>query len=259
MIIKLLKHLIQIVAFQISQFFVCMWINKLYMQALLVCYRIIVFWLIINSADFRSILILKLADIKVSYDDLSSEIQKIWQITTRMNFMIVAQFYHQICTNIFNAFLAVSTNQFSIFNQISNYFDMIKINKKNMLHFYFLIWFADNFEFCNLQFQLQNDAVFVIKMIYYLKSVIKCYVDLTVENLENLKNQLQFSFIKKSETDSIFVHELNCDSNIVAFKWQMHNKNHTCICFKYIKKKSWEYRFFFFINSLQKIMWTLMK
>ena len=76
--IKLLKHLIQIIAFQISQFFAHMWINKSYMQALLVCYKMTAFWLIINSADFKSILMLKLADIEVSYDNLSSKIQKIW-------------------------------------------------------------------------------------------------------------------------------------------------------------------------------------
>ena len=74
-------------------------------------------------------------------------------------------------------------------------------------------------------------------MIYYFKFVIKCSVDLIIENLENLKNQLQSLFIRKSEIDSIFVHELNCNSNAVAFKQQMHNKNHTHICFKYIKKK----------------------
>ena len=139
----------------------------------------------------------------------------------------------------------MSINQFDIFDQVLNYFDMMKINKKDMLHLHFLIWFVNNLEFCNLQSQLQNDAVFVTRMIHYLKSVIKCSVDLIIENLENLKSQLQFSSVKKSKTNSIFVHELNCNSNAVAFKQQMHNKNHTHICFKYIKKKSWKYKFFF--------------
>ena len=150
--IKLLKCLIQIVVFQISQFFACMWINKSYMQALLVCYEMTVFWLIINSIDFKSILILKLADIEISCDNLFSKMQKIWQITARMNFVIITQFFHQICTDIFNVFLIVSINQSGIFDQISNYFDVIKINKKNMLHFHFLIWFTNNLEFCNLWF-----------------------------------------------------------------------------------------------------------
>ena len=56
-----------------------------------------------------------------------------------MNFMIVAQFFYQICIDIFNVFLAVSTNQLNIFDQVLNYFDVIKINRKDMLHLHFLI------------------------------------------------------------------------------------------------------------------------
>ena len=88
--IKLLKCLIQTVASQVSQFFARMQTNRSYMQALLVCYEMIVFWLIINSADLRSILMLKLADIEVSCDNLFSKTQKIWQITAKMNSVIVA-------------------------------------------------------------------------------------------------------------------------------------------------------------------------
>ena len=101
---------------------------------------------------------------------------------------------------------------------------------------------------------MQNDVVFIIKIIYYLKSVIKCFVDLTVKNVKNLKNQFQFLFIKKSEIDNVFMHELNCDSNAVAFKQQIHNKNHTCIYFKYIKKNLKNVDFFFLTNLLQKVM-----
>ena len=229
------------------------------MQALLVCYKMTAFWLIINSADFRSILMLKLTDIEISCDNLFLKMQKIQQITVRMNFVIVTQFFHQICISIFNVFLAVSTNQFDIFDQVSNYFDVVKTNKRGMLHLYFLIWLASNLEFCNLQSQLQNDAVFVIKIIHYLKSVIRCSIDLIIENLENLKNWLQFSFVRKSEIDNIFVHELNCDNNTVVFKQQIYSKNHTHIYFKYIKKSLKSVDFFSFTNSLQKIMWTFMK
>ena len=204
--IKLLKCLIQIIVFQISQFFVCMQINKSYMQVLFICYKMTAFWLIINLADLTSVLMLKLTDVEVSCDDLFSKTQKIWQITVRMNFVIIIQFFHQICTDIFKVFIITNINQTDIFDQVSNYFDMIKINKRNMLHFHFLIWLADNLEFHNLQAWLQNDAIYAARMIQYLKSIIKCFVDLTVENLENLKNQFQFSSVRESVTDSIFVH-----------------------------------------------------
>ena len=83
-------------------------------------------------------------------------------------------------------------------------------------------------------------------MIHYFKFIIKYFVDLIIENLENLKSQFQSLSVKKSETDNVFEHELNYNSNAVAFKQQMHSKNHTYICFKYIKKKFQKCKFFFF-------------
>ena len=152
--------------------------------------------------------------------------------------MAVAQFFHQICTGVFNVLLAAGTNQPGIFGQVSNYFGVVETNGRGMLHLHSLVWLAGNLEFCNLRSRLQSDAVFAARMIHYLKSVIKCSVDLAVENLENLRSQLQPPSARKPETDSAFVHQLNCDSNAVASKQQMHSKNHTRTCFKYAKKGS---------------------
>src|SRR5947208_9957864 len=82
-------------------------------------------------------------------------------------------------------------------------------------------------------------------MIHYLKSVIKCFINLAVENLENLRTRLQSFFTKNSESNSIFILQLHCDSNAVAFKWQMHSKNHSHTCFKNVKSESQECRFLF--------------
>src|SRR5947207_10235756 len=82
-------------------------------------------------------------------------------------------------------------------------------------------------------------------MIHYLKSVIKCSVNLVIENLENLRTQLQPPFTKNPESNSIFILQLHCDSNAVAFKQQMHSKNHSHTCFKNVKNESQECRFLF--------------
>ena len=158
------------------------------MQALLVCLRITAFWLIINLANLRSILILKLANIEVSCDNLFLKMQKIQQVIVKINSIAIAQFFHQICTSIFNVLLATNKNQSGIFNQVSNYFDIVKINKRDILYLYFLIWLIDNLEFHNLQFWLQSNAVFITRIIYYLKFIIKYFINLVVENLENLRS-----------------------------------------------------------------------
>ena len=243
--IKLLERLIQTVASQVPQSFARMRTNRSYMQALLVCLGMAAFWLTINPADLRSVLVLKLAGVEVSCDDLSSEAQKIRQVTARMNPVAVAQFFHQICTGVFNVLLAAGTNQPGIFGQVSNYFGVVETNGRGMLHLHSLVWLAGNLEFRNLRSRLQSDAVFAAKMIHYLKSVIKCSVDLAVENLENLRSRLQPPSAREPETDSAFVHRLNSDSNAVASKRQMHSKNHTRTCFKYAKKGPQECRFLF--------------
>ena len=167
LIIKLLKYLIQIVAFQISQFFVCMWINKSYMQVLLVYYRMTVFWLIINSVDFRSVLMLKLADIEVSYNNLFLKMQKIWQITVKMNSVIITQFFHQICIDIFKIFIIADINQIDIFDQISNYFDVIKINKK--IYFIFISW-SDLWAILNFTIYEHNCKVMLYTLLKWFSS-----------------------------------------------------------------------------------------
>ena len=130
-------------------------------------------------------------------------------------------------------------------SQISNYFDVMKINKREMLHLHCLVWLADNLKFHNLWDWLQNDLIFSDNMIHYLESVVKCFVNLAVENLEILRIWLQSFLTKDSESDSIFIYYLHYNSNVIAFKCQMHNKNHSHICFKKVKLKFQECRFLF--------------
>ena len=104
-----------------------------------------------------------------------------------MNSVAVAQFFHQICTGVFGALLAAGINQAGIFGQVSNYFGIMETNGRGMLHLHCLVWLAGNLEFHNLREQLQSNPIFTAKVIHYLKSVIRCSIDLAVENLENLR------------------------------------------------------------------------
>jgi len=70
---------------------------------------------------------------------------------------------------------------------MSNYFDVIKINRREILHLHYLIWLADNLKFHNLQDQLQNNFVFADQIIDYLKFIIKYSINLIIKNLENLE------------------------------------------------------------------------
>jgi hypothetical protein len=71
--------------------------------------------------------VLSLAGIDLSTEDLSLEAWMIRQTTATINPVAVAQFFHQICTGIFNALLGASagSDQIGILGQISNYFAIV--------------------------------------------------------------------------------------------------------------------------------------
>ncbi len=79
------------------------------MQALFICLGMAAFWMTINPANLRNPLVLILAGIDVSCDDLSAEARRIRQVTANMNPVAVAQFFHAICTGVFDALLAAGT------------------------------------------------------------------------------------------------------------------------------------------------------
>ena len=67
-------------------------------------------WFTINPADLKNPLVLSLAGIVLSTEDLSPEAQMIRQTTATMNPVAVAQFFHQICTGIFDALLGAGAS-----------------------------------------------------------------------------------------------------------------------------------------------------
>jgi len=244
-IILALERQIQTIASQVPQSFARMRANRTHMRALFVDWGMPAFWLTLNPADLRNPLVLKLAGVEISCDDLSREARRIRRCTANMNPVAVAQFFHEICTGVFNALLGADTGRAGILGQVSNYFGVVETNGRGMLHLHCLVWLAGNLEFRYLRERLQNDTIFADKMIRYLKSVIKCSIDLAFENLENLRERLQPHSAKGSETDRAFTYLLHCDSNAVASKRQIHSKNHSQTCFKYCKNGSRECRFLF--------------
>jgi hypothetical protein len=243
--IRLLERQIQSIASRVPQSFGRVRDARIHMQACIVSEGMPGIWFTINPADLRNPLVLSLAGIVLSTKDLSPEAQRIRQTTATMNPIAIAQFFHQICTGIFNALLNASSNQAGILGQISNYFGMVETNGRGMLHLHGLIWLLGNLEFPNLRERLQSDPDFADDMINYLNSIIKCSIDLAIENLDELGARLQAPSANGPEGDKEFMHQLHCDSNAVASKRQMHSRKHNQTCFKYAKNGNRECRFLF--------------
>ena len=243
--IRLLEGQIQTIASQVPQSFARAQNMRVHMRALFVSHGVPAFWMTINPADLKNPLVLKLAGVELSSDDLSPEAQRVRQTTANMNPVAVAQFFHQICTGVFDALLATGTDRIGILGQVSNYFGVVETNGRGMLHLHALIWLAGNLEFFTLRDRLQRDPIFAGNMIHYLNSIIKCSIDLAAENLEDERARLQPPSAKGSESDGEFLRQLHRDSNAVASKRQMHGKNHNRTCFKYAKNGTRECRFLF--------------
>ena len=228
--IQLLERQIQTIASQVPQSFGRVRSARIHMRACIVSEGMPGIWFIINPADLKNPLVLSLAGVDLSTEDLSLEARMIRQTTATMNPLAVAQFFHQICTGIFNALLGASagagSDQIGILGQISNYFAMVETNGRGMLHLHGLIWFLGNLEFFNLRERLQRDPNFADEMIKYLNSIIKCSIDLAIENLDELGVQLQPPSAKGPEEDREFIRQLHCDSNAVASNRQMNSRKH---------------------------------
>ena len=175
-------------------------------------------WFTINPADLKNPLVIRLAGIELPSDDLSPEAQKIRRVTANMNPVAVAQFFHQICTGIFNALLGAGSDRPGILSQISNYFGMVEMNGRGMLHLHSLIWLLGNLEFFTLRERLQRDSDFADDMTNYLHSIIKCSIDQAIENLTGLSVRLLPPPAKDPESNREFIRQLHHDSNAVALK-----------------------------------------
>jgi hypothetical protein len=240
-----LEKLVQLIASQVPQSFGRARNMRTHLRALFIALGMPAFWLTINPADLKCPLVLYLAGIELSLDDFSQEAHRIRRLAATMNPVAVAQFFHAICTGIFNALFRAGTGQDGILGNVSNYFGVVETNGRGMLHLHCLIWLEGNIGFQNLRQRLQEDADFAARMVRYLESIIKCSVNLAADDLEDQRENLAPPSAKEAESDGSFMTSLLSDANAIASKRQMHASSHTRTCFKYSNNRSHECRFLF--------------
>jgi Helitron helicase-like domain at N-terminus len=77
------------------------------------------YWLTINPADLNSPIVVILAGVALSCDELRTEGRRIRRVTAQMNPVAVAQFFHHVCTGMFDALLASGKGRSGIFGEVS--------------------------------------------------------------------------------------------------------------------------------------------
>jgi hypothetical protein len=94
--ILLLERHIQSIASQVPQSFALMRAARLHMRAMFVSDGMPGYWLTINPADLNSPIVIVLAGVTLSCDELETEARRIRRVTAQMNPVAVAQFFHHI-------------------------------------------------------------------------------------------------------------------------------------------------------------------
>ena len=243
--IGLLERHIQTIASQVPQSFALMRAARSQMRALFVCRGMAAYWMTVNPTDLNSPIVILLAGVSLSCDELSAEARRIRRVTAQMNPVAVAQFFHHICAGVFDALLAAGKGRTGIFGEVSNYFGVVETNGRGMLHLHALIWLTGNLEFFTLRDRLLSDPVFAGRMVRYIASVIKCSIDAFTDDHADAPSRTQTPAARGPESDSSFGSLLLRDANEVASKRQIHSESHNPTCFKYAKEGSRQCRFLF--------------
>jgi hypothetical protein len=174
------------------------------------------YWLTINPSDLNNPIVVVLAGVSLSCDELTTEARRIRRVTAQMNPVVVAQFFHHI-------------------GEIDNHFGVVEINRRGMLHLHDLVWLTCNLAFRTLRDRLLEDEPFAARMIHYLQTAICQSINLGTD--AETDADLPPS-AKDPETDRDFHVRLTADSNAVASKKQLYSSNHTATCFKYAQSSA---------------------
>jgi len=243
--IQQLERQVQSIASHVPQSFALMRAARVHIRALFVSSGMPAFWLTVNPADLNSPIVLILAGVALSCDELATEARRIRRVTALMNPVAVAQFFHHICAGLFDALLAAGKDRSGILGEVSNYFGVVETNGRGMLHLHSLVWLAGNLEFFTLRDRLQGDPVFAANMIRYISTAIRCTVNAFTGDHDHVPTPALTLSARDPESDSTFGTRLNRDANAIASKRQMHSDTHYPTCFKYAKQGSRQCRFLF--------------
>ena len=82
---------------------------------------------------------LSLTEMRYDSDNQDSSLNEFCRITTIANSVTIAYFFHHTCCAIFDHLLAANIFENEFLSSVSTYFEIVKINDREMLHLHCLI------------------------------------------------------------------------------------------------------------------------
>lgn len=202
-------------------------------RGLITRYGMPAFWITINPSDLRNPLVLILAGVEYSDDNLAAANAAIREVAATSNPVAVAEFFHHVCKAVLEGLFATNTGQIGILGELSNHFAVVETNGRGMLHIHGLAWVRGNLAFTTLRDRLLQDTNFAARMLRYLESIIMQGIDESIPHDPETNIPCTPPSAKDIESDDDFHLQLTYDSNCVARKTQVHSKHHLATCFKY--------------------------
>jgi hypothetical protein len=232
-IIRRLLRNIETIGMQVAGSFAQKLRMRSEIRGLITRYGMPAFWITINPSDLRNPLVLILAGVEYSGDNLAAASAAIREAAATSNPVAVAEFFHHVCEAILDGLFATKTGQLGILGDLSNHFAVVETNGRGMLHLHGLAWARGNLAFDTLRDRLLEDSDFAARMIRYLESIITQGIDESVPHDPAVDLPIMPPSAKHPESDDDFHLRLSHDSNCVARKMQVHSRNHLATCFKY--------------------------
>jgi hypothetical protein len=202
-------------------------------RGLITRYGMPAFWITINPSDLRNPLVLILAGVEYSGDNLATANAAIREATAVSNPVAVAEFFHHVCKAILEGLFATNTGRIGILGDLPNHFAVVEANGRGMLHLHGLARAKGNLAFTSLRARLLQDSDFAARMIRYLESIIMQDIDESIQHDPKVNLPNMPPSAKDLESDDDFHLRLSHDSNCVARRTQVHYNRHLATCFKY--------------------------
>lgn len=202
-------------------------------RGLITRYGMPAFWITINPSDLRNPLVLILAGVEYSGDNLATANAAIREAAATSNPAAVAEFFHHVCKAVLEGLFATNTGQIGILGELSSHFAVVETNGRGMLHVHGLAWARGNLAFATLRDRLLYDPNFATRMVRYLESIIMQGIDETILHDPEVNVPSTPPSARDFESDDDFRLRLSYDSNCIARKTQVHSKHHLATCFKY--------------------------
>ncbi|KAF9884384.1 hypothetical protein FE257_001840 [Aspergillus nanangensis] len=202
-------------------------------RGLITRYGIPAFWITINPSDLRNPLVLILAGVEYSEDNLATANAAICEAAATSNPAAVAEFFHHVCEAVLEGLFATSTGQIGVLGDLSNHLAVVETNGRGMLHIHGLAWARGNLAFATLRDRPLQDTNFAARMLRYLESIIMQGIDKSIPHDSEVNIPSTPPSAEDFQSDDGFHVRLSYDSNCVARKTQLHSKNHLATCFKY--------------------------